>query len=110
MQIDYPSFCDNYETIDSDLYSLEAEYCRDFICCEVRLADLYDLLQHYEECHQQECQRPQILMPSIFHIPELKQNPKPKRVFKCTLCDKAYANKSGLKYHQTTKHKKRKRF
>ncbi|KAF9586301.1 hypothetical protein BGW38_007186 [Lunasporangiospora selenospora] len=30
---------------------LETAFCRDFLCCGLRLVDLHDLLQHYEECH-----------------------------------------------------------
>ena len=33
---------------------LEANFMRDFFCCGMVLADLHDLLQHYEECHVQE--------------------------------------------------------
>lgn len=29
------------------------EFCRDFICCGVKLCDLYELQQHYEEHHVQ---------------------------------------------------------
>ncbi|KAF9106791.1 hypothetical protein BGX29_008509 [Mortierella sp. GBA35] len=29
----------------------ETAFCRDFYCCGLRLLDLHDLLQHYEECH-----------------------------------------------------------
>ncbi|KAG0249952.1 hypothetical protein BG011_008788 [Mortierella polycephala] len=29
----------------------ETAFCRDFHCCGLRLVDLHDLLQHYEECH-----------------------------------------------------------
>ncbi|KAG0204106.1 hypothetical protein BGX28_003867 [Mortierella sp. GBA30] len=29
----------------------ETAFCRDFYCCGLRLCDLHDLLQHYEECH-----------------------------------------------------------
>ncbi|CAO3571006.1 unnamed protein product [Mortierella alpina] len=29
----------------------ETAFCRDFQCCGLRLVDLHDLLQHYEECH-----------------------------------------------------------
>lgn len=29
----------------------ETAFCRDFHCCGLRLIDLHDLLQHYEECH-----------------------------------------------------------
>ncbi|KAF8924729.1 Transcriptional regulator of ribosomal biogenesis protein, partial [Dissophora ornata] len=29
----------------------ETAFCRDFYCCGLRLVDLHDLLQHYEECH-----------------------------------------------------------
>ncbi|KAG0368382.1 hypothetical protein BGZ54_002048 [Gamsiella multidivaricata] len=29
----------------------ESAFCRDFYCCGLRLYDLHDLLQHYEECH-----------------------------------------------------------
>lgn len=31
----------------------ETAFCRDFSCCGLRLVDLHDLLQHYEECHVQ---------------------------------------------------------
>ncbi|KAF8977688.1 hypothetical protein BGZ46_007184 [Entomortierella lignicola] len=30
---------------------VETAFCRDFYCCGLRLLDLHDLLQHYEECH-----------------------------------------------------------
>lgn len=30
---------------------LEATYCRDFVCCNLVLNDLHELLQHYEEYH-----------------------------------------------------------
>ncbi|KAG0350707.1 Transcriptional regulator of ribosomal biogenesis protein [Podila minutissima] len=29
----------------------ETAFCRDFSCCGLRLVDMHDLLQHYEECH-----------------------------------------------------------
>ncbi|KAG0299698.1 hypothetical protein BGZ98_009830 [Dissophora globulifera] len=29
----------------------ETQFCRDFHCCGLRLFDLHELLQHYEECH-----------------------------------------------------------
>ncbi|RKO93424.1 hypothetical protein BDK51DRAFT_26267 [Blyttiomyces helicus] len=30
---------------------LEDRYCKDFACCGIKLEDLHDLLQHFEECH-----------------------------------------------------------
>ncbi|KAI5809387.1 hypothetical protein BZA77DRAFT_179563 [Pyronema omphalodes] len=35
----------------SYLPKLEAEFCRDFSCCGLRLPSLHDLLRHYEEHH-----------------------------------------------------------
>lgn len=32
-------------------HEFEQNYCKDFICCGVSLANLHDVLQHYEECH-----------------------------------------------------------
>ncbi|KAI1179110.1 hypothetical protein F4777DRAFT_586327 [Nemania sp. FL0916] len=29
----------------------EAEYLRDFVCCDLRLDTMHDLLRHYETCH-----------------------------------------------------------
>ncbi|KAI9141872.1 hypothetical protein BKA69DRAFT_368065 [Paraphysoderma sedebokerense] len=43
------------DSVDDDVYSrllcLEASFCRDFSCCGLVLSDLYELLEHYEECH-----------------------------------------------------------
>ncbi|KAJ3369077.1 hypothetical protein GGF31_005536 [Allomyces arbusculus] len=33
------------------IHARERAFCRDFRCCGVTLADLYELLEHYEECH-----------------------------------------------------------
>ncbi|KAF9173596.1 hypothetical protein BGX21_004110 [Mortierella sp. AD011] len=41
-----PSFADNLHARE-----FETAFCRDFHCCGLRLLDLHDLLQHYEECH-----------------------------------------------------------
>ncbi|KAF9357076.1 hypothetical protein BGX26_004285 [Mortierella sp. AD094] len=41
-----PSFADNVHARE-----FETAFCRDFHCCGLRLLDLHDLLQHYEECH-----------------------------------------------------------
>ncbi|KAF9103506.1 hypothetical protein BGX27_010549 [Mortierella sp. AM989] len=41
-----PSFADNIHARE-----FETAFCRDFYCCGLRLLDLHDLLQHYEECH-----------------------------------------------------------
>lgn len=38
----------------SYLPKLEAEFCRDFSCCGLRLPSLHDLLRHYEEFHAQQ--------------------------------------------------------
>ncbi|OMH80031.1 Zinc finger protein sfp1 [Zancudomyces culisetae] len=43
--------CNVYE---DDFYyprNVEENFCKDFSCCGLTLADLHDLLQHYEECH-----------------------------------------------------------
>ncbi|KAF9436318.1 hypothetical protein BGZ76_004279 [Entomortierella beljakovae] len=42
----YPSYTDNINARE-----FERAFCRDFHCCGLRLVDLHDLLQHYEECH-----------------------------------------------------------
>jgi transcription factor SFP1 len=34
-----------------DDYTLEAQFCRDFFCCNIKLPNLHDLIQHYEERH-----------------------------------------------------------
>ncbi|KAG0040660.1 hypothetical protein BGZ82_000081 [Podila clonocystis] len=36
---------------NSHAREFETAFCRDFACCGLRLVDLHDLLQHYEECH-----------------------------------------------------------
>ncbi|KAG0001161.1 hypothetical protein BGZ80_003014 [Entomortierella chlamydospora] len=41
-----PSLADNLHARE-----FETAFCRDFHCCGLRLLDLHDLLQHYEECH-----------------------------------------------------------
>ncbi|KNE54592.1 hypothetical protein AMAG_00557 [Allomyces macrogynus ATCC 38327] len=33
------------------IHARERAFCRDFRCCGATLADLYELLEHYEECH-----------------------------------------------------------
>jgi hypothetical protein len=33
------------------VYALESAFCRDFVCCNQNLRDLYALLEHYEESH-----------------------------------------------------------
>ncbi|KAF8933819.1 hypothetical protein BGZ52_006655 [Haplosporangium bisporale] len=38
---------------NSHAREFETAFCRDFSCCGLRLVDLHDLLQHYEECHVQ---------------------------------------------------------
>ncbi|KAI8065906.1 hypothetical protein BC940DRAFT_347805 [Gongronella butleri] len=45
--------CEPQSTVDPAFESrqLEDSFCRDFSCCGMVLADLHDLLQHYEESH-----------------------------------------------------------
>ncbi|KAF9929574.1 hypothetical protein FBU30_001469 [Linnemannia zychae] len=44
-----PSFAS--ENVHIHAREFETAFCRDFYCCGLRLLDLHDLLQHYEECH-----------------------------------------------------------
>lgn len=39
------------DVLQNDLLSLENSFCRDFSCCGLRLHDMHELLQHYEEKH-----------------------------------------------------------
>ncbi|KEZ46017.1 hypothetical protein SAPIO_CDS1423 [Scedosporium apiospermum] len=50
----------------SYLPKLEANFMRDFTCCNKTLPNLHDLLQHYEEAHAQEPNHPSAKTPNLF--------------------------------------------
>ncbi|KAG0318542.1 Transcriptional regulator of ribosomal biogenesis protein [Podila horticola] len=53
--MDLPSarFESDFQPVPDNGHAREFEtaFCRDFSCCGLRLVDMHDLLQHYEECH-----------------------------------------------------------
>lgn len=55
----------------SYLPKLEANFMRDFTCCNRTLPNLHDLLQHYEEAHAQEPNHPSQKTPTVLQYAQM---------------------------------------
>ena len=55
----------------SYLPKLEANFMRDFTCCNRTLPNLHDLLQHYEEAHAQEPNHPSSKTPTVLQYAQM---------------------------------------
>ncbi|KAL2110351.1 hypothetical protein VUR80DRAFT_1271 [Thermomyces stellatus] len=59
----------------SYLPKLEANFMRDFTCCNRTLPNLHDLLQHYEEAHAQEPNHPSQKTPTVLQYAQAAGQP-----------------------------------